>query len=44
MELDAKILYKTALEQCMILQQQVIELRALYNQVNEELEKLKSVK
>ena len=41
MQLDASKLYSVALEQCMILQQQVIELRALYNQVNEELEKLK---
>lgn len=42
MELDAKILYKTALEQSMVLQQQVIELKALYLQAKEELDKLKS--
>lgn len=42
MQLEASKLYNVALEQCMILQQQVIELRALYNQASEELEKIKS--
>ena len=42
MELDAKILYKMALDQCMVLQQQVIELKALYLQASEEIERLKS--
>lgn len=41
MQLEASKLYEVALEQCMILQQQVIELKALYIQVNEELEELK---
>ena len=34
MELDASKLYNVALEQCMMLQQQVIELKALYIIVN----------
>ena len=42
MEVDASKLYSVSLEQCMILQQQVIELKALYLQTKEELEKLKS--
>lgn len=42
MELDASKLYKMALEQTMILQQQVIELKALYVQAKEELEQLKA--
>lgn len=42
MELDASKLYNVALEQCMMLQQQVIELKALYLDVKEELDKLKS--
>lgn len=41
MELDASKLYNVALEQCMMLQQQVIELKALYLETKEELEKLK---
>ena len=41
MELDASKLYNVALEQCMMLQQQVIELKALYLDVKEELDKLK---
>ena len=42
MELDASKLYNVALEQCMILQQQVIELKALYIDTKEELDRLKS--
>ena len=42
MELDASRLYSVALEQCLVLQQQVIELRALYLETKEELDKLKS--
>lgn len=34
-------LYEVALDQCMLLQRQVIELRALYIQTKEELEKIK---
>lgn len=41
MELDASRLYNVALEQCMILQQQVIELKALYLETKKELDKLK---
>lgn len=41
MELDASRLYSVALEQCLVLQQQVIELRALYLETKEELDKLK---
>ena len=41
MELDASRLYNVALEQCMMLQQQVIELKALYLETKEELDKLK---
>ena len=41
MQLEASKLYNVALEQCMILQQQVIELRTLYLQAKEELEELK---
>ena len=43
MELDATKLYQVSLEQCIILQQQVIELRALYLQAKEELEKEKEL-
>ena len=43
MEIDAIKLYNVALEQCMILQQQVIELRALYLQAKEELNKEKEL-
>ena len=43
MQLEASKLYNVALEQCMILQQQVIELRALYNQAKEELNKEKEL-
>ena len=42
MELDASKLYQVALEQCMMLQQQIIELKALYLDAKEELDKLKS--
>ena len=42
MELDASKLYQVALEQCMMLQQQIIELKALYLDTKEELDKLKS--
>lgn len=42
MELDASKLYQVALDQTMILQQQVIELKALYVQAKEELEQLKA--
>jgi len=42
MQLEASKLYNVALEQCMVLQQQVIELRALYLQAKEELDRLKS--
>lgn len=42
MELDASKLYQVALEQCMMLQQQVIELKALYLDTKEELDRLKS--
>jgi len=42
MELDIEMLYKVALEQCMLLQQQVIELRALYLTTKEELDKIKT--
>ena len=41
MELDASKLYNVALEQCMMLQEQVIELKALYLETKEELDKLK---
>ena len=41
MELDASRLYSVALEQCLVLQQQVIELRALYLETKKELDKLK---
>ena len=41
MELDASRLYSVSLEQCLVLQQQVIELRALYLETKEELDKLK---
>ena len=41
MELDASRLYNVALEQCLMLQQQVIELKALYLETKEELDKLK---
>lgn len=44
MELDSTKLYQVALDQCIMLQQQVIELKALYLDVKEELEKLKSEK
>lgn len=42
MELEASKLYQVALEQCMMLQQQIIELKALYLDTKEELDKLKS--
>ena len=42
MEIDAKKLYEVALEQCMILQQQVIELKTLYMSTKEELDKIKT--
>lgn len=42
MELEASKLYQVALEQCLVLQQQVIELKALYLETKEELDKLKS--
>ena len=42
MQLEASKLYNVALEQFMVLQQQVIELRALYLQAKEELDRLKS--
>lgn len=42
MQLEASKLYNVALEQCMILQQQVIELKALYLETKEELDKLKN--
>lgn len=41
MELEASKLYQVALEQCLVLQQQVIELKALYLETKEELDKLK---
>lgn len=44
MELDSTKLYQVALDQCIMLQQQVIELKALYLDAKEELEKLKSEK
>lgn len=42
MQLEASKLYNVALEQCMVLQQQVIELRALYMMTKEELDEMKS--
>lgn len=42
MELEASKLYQVTLEQCMILQQQVIELKALYVTTKEELDKIKT--
>ena len=42
MELDAGKLYNVALEQCMMLQQQVIELKALYLETKNELDMLKN--
>ena len=42
MEIDAGKLYNVALEQCLMLQQQVIELKTLYLETKEELDKLKS--
>ena len=44
MELDSTKLYQVALDQCIMLQQQVIELKALYLDVKEELDRLKSEK
>ena len=41
MEVDSSILYKVALEQCLMLQQQVIELKALYLETKSELDELK---
>lgn len=41
MELDASRLYNVALDQCLMLQQQVIELKSLYLETKEELDKLK---
>lgn len=42
MELEAKKLYEVTLEQCMILQQQLIELKTLYIVTKEELDKIKA--
>ena len=42
MEIDAKKLYEVALEQCMVLQQQVVELKTLYISTKEELDKIKT--
>lgn len=42
MQLEAAKLYEVALEQCILLQQQVIELKALYTVAKEELDELKS--
>ena len=42
MELNAETLYNVALEQCMILQKQVIELKSLYIELSKELEELKN--
>ena len=42
MELDSTKLYQVALDQCIMLQQQVIELKALYLDAKEELDRLKS--
>ena len=44
MELDSTKLYQVALDQCIMLQQQVIELKALYLDTKEELDRLKSEK
>ena len=41
MQLDASSLYNVALEQCMILQKQVIELKALYIESQTKLNELK---
>ena len=41
MEINAETLYKTALEEVMFLKKQVIELKALYLETKEELDKLK---
>ena len=43
MELDATKLYQVSLEQCMILQQQMIEFKTLYLIEKEENEKLKTI-
>lgn len=43
MEIDAIKLYNAALEQCMILQQQMIEFKTLYLIEKEENEKLKTI-
>lgn len=43
MEIDAIKLYNVALEQCMILQQQMIEFKTLYLIEKEENEKLKTI-
>lgn len=43
MEIDASKLYNVALEQCMMLQQQIIELKTLYLIEKEENEKLKAI-
>ena len=42
MEINAETLYKTALEEVMFLKKQVIELKALYLETKEELDKLKN--
>ncbi len=41
MEINAETLYKIALEEAMFLKKQVIELKALYLETKEELDKLK---
>ena len=41
MQLEASNLYNVALEQCMILQKQVIELKTLYIEAKTELDELK---
>lgn len=43
MEIDASKLYNVSLEQCMMLQQQIIELKTLYLIEKEENEKLKAI-
>lgn len=42
MEINAETLYKITLEEVMFLKKQVIELKALYLETKEELDKLKS--
>ena len=41
MEINAETLYKITLEEVMFLKKQVIELKALYLETKEELDKLK---